>query len=425
MNEAIAFIQEFIGKEYEAFQACYRERDEEVFEEAQTAVDRMYASGLRTIVQRGMEPEEEWFTNGEESLGTIKERVLFQVKEYEHPEFGSLYGCYLSHPIGWVVTKNGEKTTKWDDSFSCIQYVAKIPNRTTGAMKFRIIAEYTCTSKKYLYGSKVLEPFGPLKAITQFQPPEDQEDRIQYEEDSKLAAQLAAASGQAGTAETEQETAPVVAAGESQEEAIKRVPVLQADNPDQAEFIRVFGPLEEKALWGGEEYEACLKLLGGRFYTHGFFPDGTDPYRKGLPWKEIREAMEFLHEVVGILNEGGCTSLNSAGDRRYYPFLCWDEKMAYLPSFVTKIPNRMDSRSRSLMDRSCLFWGKGREAELKEYLDMKTIKAFKQAGKRMKERLKDRGEFAIVTAPYRGEYPVFLGGKFVPGLFAGVFTTRV
>ncbi len=187
MREAIEFIQEFIRKEYAAYQACYLEREEEVFEEAQEAVDRMYAGSLRTRVQRGIEPGEEWFAQGERQLRTIKERLLFQIKEYEHPEHGSLWGCYVSDPQGWIVTsKDGiEAPPYWPDSMDCILYISHRMSRVTGEKKLRIIAEYNCTSKKYLYGSLNLEPLGNLVAILQFQLPKDEESKEEYEEDNK------------------------------------------------------------------------------------------------------------------------------------------------------------------------------------------------------------------------------------------------
>jgi hypothetical protein len=191
MEEAIKFIQEFICKEYAAYQACYLEREEEVFEEVQEAVDRMYAGSLRTRVQRGIEPEEEWFMEGEKILRTIKERILFQIKEYEHPEYGSLWGCYVSDPQGWIATRDGiDSPPYWSDSFSCILYIANRTNRVTGEKNLRIIAEYNITGKKYLYGSLMLEPLGNPVAIIQFQPPKDEESKEEYEKDSKLAAQL-------------------------------------------------------------------------------------------------------------------------------------------------------------------------------------------------------------------------------------------
>jgi hypothetical protein len=196
------------------------------------------------------------------------------------------------------------------------------------------------------------------------------------------------------------------------------------------DFIKAFGPLEEKVLWGAgdADYQMVLKILGGSFYTHGFFPSYEDPFRENLPWSDLKAAMEFCVEVVQILNDGGCTSLNSAGDRRYYPFVCYDEKLPYVPNFTLKINKNVpgtEAKGFMLTERSCIFWGKGREAEYKEYLEAKTIKAFKQAGKRMKETLKDRLEFAIVDAPYRTELPVLIGGKFTPHIFAGLITTRI
>lgn len=168
MEEAIAFIRNFITKEYEALQVCYLERDEEVFEEKRNVVDRMYGSGLMTIVNRAPEPEEDWFTEGETSLKAVKERILFQIKAYDHPEYGNLYACYVSDPIGWQVIKDGIRTPQWSDSCDFIFYLAKVQSRLTGEMSLRIIANYNCDSNRYVYGSKPVEPFGTLLETKQF-----------------------------------------------------------------------------------------------------------------------------------------------------------------------------------------------------------------------------------------------------------------
>ncbi len=429
MKEAIEFIQDFIRKEYAAYQACYLERERKVFKEAQRAVGLMYAGDLRTQVQRGIEPEEEWFTEGEKKIQEIKERLLFQIREYEHQEYGSLWGCYVSDPHGWTSIRDGiESPPYWSDSYSCILYVAYITSPVTSEKNLYIIAEYNFTSKKYIYGSLLLEPLGNTVAILQFQPPKDEESRVEYEKDSRLAVQLSASVKKL----QESKKGPEEVEKKPEKVAESHTPSAQlsfkASSPGQEEFIRIFGALEEKILWEAEDYRICLKLLGGRFYTHGFFPDGSDPYRANLPWEDIIAATKFLNEVTDILKEGGCTSLGSAGDRRYYPFLCRDEKLAYLPSFVNKISTNLpgtDFKSYMRTERSCIFWGKGEEAMLKEYLDAKTIKAFKQAGKMLKEKLKGRGELDIVQTPYSIEYPLILGGTFATGLFAGVFTTRI
>lgn len=197
MKEAIEFIQDFIRKEYAAYRTSYLEREEEAFEEAQSAVDRLYAGELRTAVQRGIHPDEEWFAEGEKQLSTVKERLLFQVKEYAHPEYGPLWGFYVSYPKGWIAKKDGvESPPYWPDSIDCIFYAARLTNRLTWEKRFRIIAEYSCTSERYRYGSRALEPIGSPVAILQFQPPKDAEGQKAYAADAELAQQLLNTPGQ-------------------------------------------------------------------------------------------------------------------------------------------------------------------------------------------------------------------------------------
>ncbi|HEX3078482.1 MAG TPA: hypothetical protein VHQ24_16615 [Lachnospiraceae bacterium] len=160
MDEIILFINDFIEKEYEAFIACYSEKDEEIFEDKQNQVDLMYSSGLRTIVQRGCDPQEEWFIEGEKQLQVVRKRILFQIKKYQHSEFDILYECSLSDPLGYFVTKDGVETPNWFDDISSILYVANVKNLRTGEWKMKIVADYHCAANRFAYGSKKVEPLG-------------------------------------------------------------------------------------------------------------------------------------------------------------------------------------------------------------------------------------------------------------------------
>jgi hypothetical protein len=162
MKEIITFMNEFIEKEYEAFIASYTEKDEEIFEVKQNQVDKMYAAGLRTIVQRGYDPDEEWFQEGKRQMLVLKKRILFQIKKYEHNEFETLYECSLSSPIGYFLKKDGIETAKWDDDISNIYYVTNIKSRVTGDFAMKIIADYHCGAERFAYGSKEIKPLGKL-----------------------------------------------------------------------------------------------------------------------------------------------------------------------------------------------------------------------------------------------------------------------
>lgn len=162
MKEIITFMNKFIEKENEAFIASYTEKDEEIFEEKQNQVDKMYAAGLRTIVQRGSDPDEEWFQEGKRQMLVLKKRILFQIKKYEHKEFKTLYECSLSSPIGYFLRKDGVETPKWDDDISNIFYVTNIKSRVTGDSSMKIVADYHCEAERFAYGSKEIKPLGEL-----------------------------------------------------------------------------------------------------------------------------------------------------------------------------------------------------------------------------------------------------------------------
>ncbi|KAB8139997.1 hypothetical protein F8S13_25965 [Chloroflexia bacterium SDU3-3] len=170
MEEVIAFIKDFIEQEYLAFRASALERDEEAYEAQRDIVDSMYGAGLTTEVNRDPEPSEDWFADADRYLGDINPRTLFQIKAYDHPEYGTLYRCYVS------------SYSKWSPSYSSSLYVAR---RKSG---LRIIARYNIAEnrKDWNYrGGQRIEPLGDLIEVRQFQPPSDPVDRAEYEESAK------------------------------------------------------------------------------------------------------------------------------------------------------------------------------------------------------------------------------------------------
>lgn len=426
MDEAIAFIQNFIEQEYLAFKASYEERDEDIYEDQRELVDLMYGGGLRTNVNRDLNTSEEWFAEAPRHLAALKRRTLFQVKQYAHPNYGSVYACYVSSPIGWLRQKDGVETAEWSDSYDWVLYVAKIVNRRTGQPNFKIITQQNTGSGRSL--GNPLEPLGALQAVKQFQPPADPQDLAEYEATSKAADELAS-----GGSIPAVEPAKEVAKTETEAVAAPKCQDLSSMPLAKARFIERFGDIAEVVLWQRnflgvvEEdpaYVMCLKLLGGRFYTSGFFPDGKDPAANSLPWQDLGDAMVFAQNLVSILRDGGCTALESEGDRTYYPLVCYDDKLAYVPSCFTTLEHTVQGKIKSAMltKYNCPFWPNQRNDYYKEYLEPKAYKAYRAAGKLMKETLKGRATLAIVQSP---EFPVVIGGTFRPGVFAGVITTKV
>lgn len=170
---------------------------------------------------------------------------------------------------------------------------------------------------------------------------------------------------------------------------------------------------------------SSLSLLKGRFYTNGFFREGSDPKTVDLPEKELKDAIAFSKDIVNVLRKGECTALESEGDKAYFPFVyCGEMLLDGLPDFAAKddVPKGAVVKYDELGERSCIFWYNEFAEDYKEDLAAETVEAFQIASSKMKTYLKDLVEFEVV---YGTEYPVVIGGTFCSGIFAGVITTRV
>jgi hypothetical protein len=165
MEDAINFIQAFIGKEYEALVAQWTERDDSIFEEKRNEVRQFYGAYLTPEVNRPEPVDNKWFKKGKKYLDMIQPRVLFQVKQYEQPTLGNLYRCYVS-------------TTQRDDNnyFSCLY----IGNTEQGV---KIVAQYNTDFEGgwNWRGGVKLDTLGKLIEVRKFQAPTDPENLKDYE----------------------------------------------------------------------------------------------------------------------------------------------------------------------------------------------------------------------------------------------------
>lgn len=96
MDEAIAFINDFIAKEHAAFTAAFMERAEATYHAKRTVVQQMYASGLVTQVNRPPAPAADWFARADQHRAGRQPRLLFQVTQDHHPTCGAVYRWYVS-----------------------------------------------------------------------------------------------------------------------------------------------------------------------------------------------------------------------------------------------------------------------------------------------------------------------------------------
>lgn len=96
MDEVMAFLREYIEKEYEAERASFTERDEAKFTERLVALHPYYEGNLRTGLSRPIEFTDAEWERRRAKAGEVIPRNLFQVKRYRHPRFGDVYRAYVS-----------------------------------------------------------------------------------------------------------------------------------------------------------------------------------------------------------------------------------------------------------------------------------------------------------------------------------------
>lgn len=97
MEEVISFLKKYVQQEYDTFVTVHTEKDDETAEDAiDKLYDEFYGPGMRARVQRPMNPSKNFFWGKKEINKKLQKRLLFQVKQYEHPKRGDLFAGYLS-----------------------------------------------------------------------------------------------------------------------------------------------------------------------------------------------------------------------------------------------------------------------------------------------------------------------------------------
>ncbi len=100
MEEIIEFTESFIDAEYQALVARYTNRDDAVLLEKKIILEEYLSSDVKINLQRGSNTPDSWFEVGQRNLdnGKLIPRKLFQIKEYFHPTWGTMYRIYTSNP---------------------------------------------------------------------------------------------------------------------------------------------------------------------------------------------------------------------------------------------------------------------------------------------------------------------------------------
>ncbi|MBP2638981.1 MAG: hypothetical protein H6Q72_4888 [Firmicutes bacterium] len=393
-SEVANFIDNFLQTQYKVTMAQVREDlDEEGFKQeaaklnAFFKLDIFYPEGAQPFIKRAHRPGDAAFAELAEQLQHKAVRKLFLVRAYEHPEWGVIYRIYVG--------TDRKKGSQYFFSY----YLTKV------AENYKIIAQYLIndshTGWEWSQGLRLHKQPMTFAGVWRFIEPAKEKDQEDY--GSEEGIDYLNFGAKKPLAQQIAQMAPLP----EKSIVVERIGTIEPDNSANLYFAR------------------CLELLMGRFFTHGFFRNGPDPFAASLPWQELADAVQFSKEIVSILREADCTALESEGDGVYFPFVyCGDMLLDGLPDFAANddVPPGTVVKYDTLEDRECLFWYDDFAEDYAADLDETSLSAFKSIHGKMKAVLTDLVEFSIVNGT---EFPVIIGGTFAPGIFAGVITIRV
>jgi hypothetical protein len=382
-KEALEFLQNLLETEYKITLAKAREDlNQDGFNKEVEKLDVYYMKGLKSGVIRPCNPGDEGFSVFAVEVKIKARRKIFLIRAYKHTNYEIVYRAYVS--------TDREKGNRYFFSY----YFAKVED------SFKIISQYIINDARtgWEWKQGIKFKFNTLEflGVDRFIDPNQAKDCEDYKSE----------------------------AGADYEILIKDELDISIDaSAEKLKFMESFRDMEDIEI--NNSLASSLSLLKGRFYTNGFFREGSNPKADKLQGKDLKEAMEFSKDIVKILRSGECTALDSEGDKGYYPFVyCGEMFLDGLPDFAAKddVPKGAIVEYETLGERSCIFWYDEFEEDYEEDLAQETLEAFKSASDKMKFYLKDLVEFSIV---YGTEYPVVIGGTFSSEIFAGIVTTRV
>lgn len=382
-KEALEFLQNFLETEYKITLAKAREDlNQEGFNKEVEKLDAFYMKGLKSGVIRSRNPGDEDFSLHVEEIKFKAMRKIFLIRTYKHTDYEMVYRAYVS--------TDREKGERYFYSY----YFAKVEE------DYKIIAQYIINDARtgwdWKQGMKFKINTLEFLGVSRFIEPNQAKDCEDYKSE----------------------------AGADYETLIKdEFNTNINESAENLKLMESFRDMEDTEI--NNSLASSLSLLKGRFYTNGFYREGSNPKAHKPQEKDLKKAIEFSKDIVKILRNSECTALDSEGDKGYYPFVyCGEMLLDGLPDFAAKddVPKGAIVEYDTLGERSCIFWYDEFEEDYEEELDQETLEAFKSASDKMKSSLKDLVEFAVV---YGIEYPVVIGGTFSSGIFAGIVTTRV
>ena len=186
MNEAVAFMGRFIEFECLTAKLIYTEESDEVVEAKLDELAEFYALGARPDVYRMPKNDREYFIKGREFAKSVSPRVLFQIKQYDHPVYGEIYRCYVSHYLRPGNTAVYNANLYVLHSNNNLRIISKYTICTACQGTDRVDGEVCpeCELDGWNHSNGVeFEELGMQKGVLKIRPPDDPVQRTEYERD--------------------------------------------------------------------------------------------------------------------------------------------------------------------------------------------------------------------------------------------------
>jgi hypothetical protein len=190
VDEVIAFVQDFIAREYEARRACCQP-DRSVFEDKRREAESFFDQEAGSI---GLDMAWNWASEKEDPdlakalpqiLARMRPDILFLVRRYRHPRWGDLYRAWVdggtqrrrtSYLLSLFVarTPRGLRIiAKWGTCVTC---------RGTGVLDGEGCPECGGTGWEFAGGEQLGE-LGPVVEVRRLEAPTDPQSLADYERD--------------------------------------------------------------------------------------------------------------------------------------------------------------------------------------------------------------------------------------------------
>lgn len=172
------FLDRYICDEHQLFISGLSERNVSLFKQNYEAFEsKYYEYGIVNYqISTPKQPYDKYFERGKRMIEASIPRIIFQVKKYEHPQWGMLYRCYLS-------TTSPSKRMKKDYAENFFVYQL--------GDEYKIISIYTLPPEltklnpdlrewEYSRG-KTIEELGTLLKVKKYHPTEDPTQLEEYQ----------------------------------------------------------------------------------------------------------------------------------------------------------------------------------------------------------------------------------------------------